>query len=181
MAFDKVVLVGPMGAGKTTIGRLLSRELGYAFVDSDKEIEARCGANIPWIFDVEGEAGFRARERQTIEELSRQSGLVLATGGGAVLDSVNRENLKFRSKIVYLKTSVEQQFERTRRDRNRPLLQKENPKQVLIELFEIRDPIYQSLADIVILTDKKSPKTVVKQIVDHLRRACGDEIGVVGE
>ncbi len=174
--FGKVVLVGPMGAGKTTIGRLLAKELGYVFVDSDKEIENRCGTNIPWIFDVEGESGFRARERQAIEDLSEREGIVLATGGGAVLDPANRVNLKVRSIVVYLKTSVDQQYERTRRDRNRPLLQKDNPRQILMDLFAVRDPLYQELADFVVLTDKRGPKTVVKQILDFLSKASRGEM-----
>lgn len=164
----RVVLVGPMGAGKTTIGRLLSRELGFSFCDSDSEIEARCGADIPWIFDVEGEAGFRERECGVIRDLSQTNGIVLATGGGAVLNEHNRAHLKEGAQVVYLKTSVEQQFERTRRDRNRPLLQNDEPLKVLTDIFKIRDPLYTEVADAIIMTDKKNPKAVVKQILDQI-------------
>ena len=164
----RVVLVGPMGAGKTTIGRLLSRELGFSFCDSDNEIETRCGADIPWIFDVEGEAGFRERERGVIRDLSQTNSIVLATGGGAVLNEENREHLQQEAQVVYLKTSVEQQFERTRRDRNRPLLQNSEPLKVLTDIFKIRDPLYSEIADAVIMTDKKNPKAVVRQILDQI-------------
>jgi shikimate kinase len=163
-----IVLVGPMGAGKTTIGRMLARELGFVFEDSDKVIEERCGADIPWIFDVEGEQGFRARESAIIKELGERQGLVLATGGGAVLTPENRQALAGCGVVVYLRATVDQQFERTHRDKNRPLLQAENPREVLSRLFAIRDPIYTELADIIILTDNKSPKSVVKQILSKL-------------
>ncbi|MFE8072855.1 shikimate kinase AroK [Marinobacteraceae bacterium S3BR75-40.1] len=165
---ERIVLIGPMGAGKSTIGRLLARELGYTFLDTDKVIEERCGANIPWIFDVEGEAGFRRRESQIIEELVQEPGLVLATGGGAVLDPENRKMLSSGSLVIYLQTSVEQQYERTRRDRNRPLLQKPDPKGVLKQLFDERNPIYESIADWVVRTDRKSPRLVVRQLINRL-------------
>lgn len=171
MTEHNVVLVGPMGAGKTTIGRLLAKELGYEFEDSDRVIESRCGADIPWIFDVEGEKGFRARESSIIEELCHATGLVLATGGGAVLAEQNRRNLAGCGSVVYLRASVEQQFERTHRDKNRPLLQTDNPREILSNLFEVRDPLYLSVADIVIHTDNKSPKSVVKQIVTKLNES----------
>ena len=166
---QRVVLVGPMGAGKSTIGRLLARELGYTFVDSDRLIEERCGANIPWIFDVEGEAGFRQRETQILDELSHLQHVVIATGGGAVMREENRPLLKHQALVVYLKTSVAQQFERTRRDRNRPLLQREDPEAVLADLFRLRDPIYSTLADVVMMTDRKSPRLVVRQLANRLK------------
>lgn len=169
MALPKrVVLVGPMGAGKSTIGRLLAREMGYRFLDSDRMIEERCGANIPWIFDVEGEQGFRQRESSMLAELAEQDGTVLATGGGAVMAPGNHSLLKHRAVVVYLCTSIEQQVERTRKDRNRPLLQNDNPEAVLRDLFALRDPIYRKLADIVMLTDKKSPRLVVRQLMNKL-------------
>lgn len=164
----RVVLVGPMGAGKSTIGRMLAKELGYRFLDSDRIIEERCGANIPWIFDVEGEDGFRQRETAMLDELSEAPGTVLATGGGAVMRPENHPLLKKDSVVVYLKTSIEQQVERTRKDRNRPLLQNDDPEAVLRRLFELRDPLYTSLADIVMFTDRKSPRLVVRQLVNRI-------------
>ncbi|WP_152208371.1 shikimate kinase AroK [Marinobacter changyiensis] len=165
----RVVLVGPMGAGKSTIGRLLARELGYRFVDTDRLIEERCGANIPWIFDVEGEAGFRQRESAMLSELTERDGIVLATGGGAVTQAVNHVRLKQDALVIYLKTSVEQQVERTRRDRNRPLLQNDDPEAVLRRLFSERDPLYTKLADIIMFTDKKSPRLVVRQLINRMQ------------
>jgi len=164
----RVVLVGPMGAGKSTIGRMLAKEIGYRFLDSDRIIEERCGANIPWIFDVEGEDGFRQRETAMLRELAEQEGTVLATGGGAVMRPENHELLKKASVVVYLRTSIEQQVERTRKDRNRPLLQNDDPEAVLRKLFAIRDPIYTELADIVMHTDRKSPRLVVRQLVNRV-------------
>lgn len=164
----RVVLVGPMGAGKSTIGRMLAKEIGYRFLDSDRIIEERCGANIPWIFDVEGEDGFRQRETAMLRELAEEEGTVLATGGGAVMRAENRELLKKASVVVYLRTSIEQQVERTRKDRNRPLLQNDDPEAVLRNLFAIRDPIYTELADIVMHTDRKSPRLVVRQLVNRV-------------
>ncbi|WP_339803749.1 shikimate kinase AroK [uncultured Marinobacter sp.] len=164
----RIVLVGPMGAGKSTIGRLLSRELGFQFQDSDRVIEERCGADIPWIFDVEGEAGFRQRESAILRELADDTRVVLATGGGAVMRDDNHEFLKKDAVVVYLKASLEQQIERTSKDRNRPLLQNEDPEAVLRHLFAIRDPIYTGLADIIMHTDRKSPRLVVRQIINRL-------------
>ncbi|WP_226597680.1 shikimate kinase AroK [Marinobacter nauticus] len=164
----RVVLVGPMGAGKSTIGRLLAKELGYQFLDSDRIIEERCGANIPWIFDVEGEDGFRQRETAMLDELSGEAGTVLATGGGAVMRAENHGLLKKNAVVVYLKTSIDQQVERTRKDRNRPLLQNDDPEGVLRRLFAIRDPLYTELADIVMFTDRKSPRLVVRQLVNRI-------------
>ncbi|ERS88720.1 MULTISPECIES: shikimate kinase AroK [Marinobacter] len=164
----RVVLVGPMGAGKSTIGRLLAKELGYRFLDSDRIIEERCGANIPWIFDVEGEDGFRQRETSMLDELSNEVGTVLATGGGAVMRAENHGLLKKNAVVVYLKTSIDQQVERTRKDRNRPLLQNDDPEGVLRRLFAIRDPLYTELADIVMFTDRKSPRLVVRQLVNRI-------------
>jgi len=164
----RVVLVGPMGAGKSTIGRMLAKELGYRFLDSDRIIEERCGANIPWIFDVEGEDGFRLRETAMLDELSQEDNTVLATGGGAVMRQENHPILKRDATVIYLKTSIEQQVERTRKDRNRPLLQNDDPEAVLRKLFSIRDPLYSSLADIIMYTDRKSPRLVVRQLVNRL-------------
>lgn len=159
-----------MGAGKSTIGRLLSQELGLEFHDSDREIETRSGTNIPWIFDVEGEEGFRQREETAIDELTRLDGIVLATGGGAVLREANRRHLKSRGTVVYLQTSIEQQLERTAKDRNRPLLQTENPRAVLERLIEQRDPLYRECCDLLIRTDRRHPRGVVNDIVRFLKR-----------
>lgn len=165
---ERVVLVGPMGAGKSTIGRMLAKELGYRFLDSDRIIEERCGANIPWIFDVEGEDGFRQRETAMLDELSQVQGTVLATGGGAVMRPENHALLRKNAVVIYLKTSIEQQVERTRKDRNRPLLQNDDPEGVLRRLFAVRDPLYTRLADIVMFTDRKSPRLVVRQLVNRI-------------
>lgn len=165
-----LILVGPMGAGKSTIGRLLAKELHLPFKDSDKEIEVRTGADIPWIFDVEGEQGFRDREQAVIADLCREDGLVLATGGGAVLREANREALRAGGRVVYLHTSVEQQLERTARDRNRPLLRTANPGQVLRDLLAIRDPLYRQIADVIIETDQRPPRLVVQEVLGRLEQ-----------
>ena len=153
-----------MGAGKSTIGRLLSSELKLEFFDSDKVIEERCGANIPWIFDMEGESGFREREEQAIDELTQMGSIVLATGGGVVMREANRRHLSARGTVVYLCTSVEQQLARTAKDKNRPLLQAENPERILRDLFSARDPLYREIADIIIETDQRNPRWVVQEL-----------------
>jgi len=163
-------LIGPMGAGKSTIGRLLAAELARDFVDSDHAIQDRCGADIPWIFDVEGESGFRQREVQMINELTRRTPIVLATGGGAVLREENRRVLRDRGTVIYLMTTVEQQLRRTSRDRNRPLLQCENREQVLYDMFAKRDPLYRSTADVSVRTDRRSPRAVVNEILRRVQR-----------
>ena len=161
-------LVGPMGAGKSTIGRLLAKELRLTFKDSDKEIEERTGATIPLIFDLEGEQGFRDREEQAISDLVRESGLVLATGGGAVMRESNRQVIKRHCRVIYLHTSVDNQLERTAKDRNRPLLQTDNPRQVLEQLLALRDPLYRSIADIIVETDIRPPRTVIREIMRQI-------------
>ncbi len=157
-----------MGAGKSTIGRLLAKELRLPFIDSDKEIEERTGADIPWIFDVEGEQGFRDREQAVIEELLLGDNQLLATGGGAVMREANRAALKRGAVVVYLYASVEQQILRTARDRNRPLLQTEDPAAVLRQLMAVRDPLYREVADIVVETDERPPRMVVLEILAQL-------------
>ena len=163
-----LILVGPMGAGKSTIGRLLAKELRMPFKDSDKEIEQRTGADIPWIFYFYCESGFREREQAMIAELCGVDGVVLATGGGAVLRPANRSSLKAGGQVIYLFTSIEQQLGRTSRDRNRPLLQTADPEKVLVDLMAVRDPLYREIADLVIETDERPPRMVVQEILDRL-------------
>ena len=157
-----------MGAGKSTIGRLLAKELRVPFKDSDKEIEQRTGADIPWIFDVEGEAGFREREQAVIVELCELDGMVLATGGGAVMRAENRAALRRGGRVVYLHATVEQQIDRTSRDRNRPLLRNADPGKLLRELLAVRDPLYREIADIIVETDERPPRLVVQEILERL-------------
>ena len=165
---QNLIIVGPMGAGKSTIGRLLAKELRMDFKDSDKEIEVRTGANIPWIFDVEGEQGFRDREQSVLAELCEEDGQVIATGGGAVMRPENRQTLRAGGRVIYLHTSVEQQLARTARDRNRPLLRTANPEKVLRDLLSIRDPLYREIADLIIETDERPPRLVVLEILARL-------------
>ncbi len=157
-----------MGAGKTTIGRLLAQKLKLEFIDSDQEIEARTGADIPWIFDVEGEAGFRDREQRVIAELTQRDGILLATGGGVVIRSENRLALAGRGIVVYLYTSLEQQIERTGRDRHRPLLQGVDPAETLRELMAVRDPLYREIADYVAETNGLSARHVAQRLCAEL-------------
>lgn len=169
---NNIFLVGPMGAGKTTIGRLLAEELQKEFYDSDQVIEERAGANIPWIFDVEGEAGFRQRECNVIQELSAKDGIVLATGGGAILAEQNRKNLRKGGIVVYLMATITQQVERTRRDQKRPLLHGvDDPRAKLVSLMEIREPLYKEVADYMVMTSRRSPKAVCNEILQMLRDA----------
>jgi len=162
---QRIFLIGPMGAGKTTIGRQLAKTLSMDFVDSDHEIETRTGANIPLIFDLEGEEGFRQRETAIIDELSQRDRLVLATGGGVVLRPENREYLRERGKVIYLQADIDQLLNRTRHDRNRPLLQTENPRKKFEELMAIREPLYRETAHIVINTGQQSINHTVNKII----------------
>ncbi|SMC29892.1 shikimate kinase [Andreprevotia lacus DSM 23236] len=161
-------LVGLMGAGKTTIGRALARATDHVFYDSDHEIEARTGVKIPLIFEVEGEAGFREREAAMIDELSTLKDIVLATGGGAVINPQNRAHLRARGTVIYLRASVDDLYARTMHDRNRPLLQTENPKQRLRELFEVRDPLYREVADLIIDTSRQTVQHLAQQLLHEL-------------
>lgn len=163
-----VVLVGPMGAGKSTIGRALAETLGIGFHDTDTLIEERSGASIAWIFDVEGENGFRDRETAVLRELAGARGAVIATGGGAVLREENRRLLAAMGQVVYLETSVQQQLARTRRDRKRPLLRTADREAVLEALFAERDPLYREIADLVVVTDRRGARTVVREILEFL-------------
>ena len=165
----RIFLVGPMGAGKTTIGKYLAQQLKLQFFDTDTEIEARTGADIPWIFDVEGEEGFRDREQQVVEEMTQMDSVVLATGGGVVLRPENRRALAARGYVIYLYATIDEQVRRTRRDRRRPLLQKGDPEQVLRDLMALRDPLYREIADHIIETDGCSPKTVAQRLVRELQ------------
>ncbi len=157
-----------MGAGKSAVGRQLARMLHMDFVDSDEEIETRTGVDIPFIFEKEGEEGFRKREAKVINDLSKQEGIVLATGGGAVVDPQNRNHLGARGFVVYLYTTVEQQLERTRRGRSRPLLENGDPRQTLENLMAVRDPMYREIADLVVETDGRKVKAVANEILDRL-------------
>tara|TARA_R110000823_G_scaffold125385_9_gene252135 strand:+ start:9714 stop:10190 length:477 start_codon:yes stop_codon:yes gene_type:complete len=157
-----------MGAGKTTIGKYLADQLKLRFFDTDTEIEKRTGADIPWIFDVEGEEGFREREQQVVEEMTEWDDIVLATGGGAVLRPENRRALSSRGFVIYLYATVDEQVRRTRRDRRRPLLRNADPREVLTELMAVRDPLYREIADHIIATDECSPRTVAQRLVGQL-------------
>lgn len=168
-AVTRVFLVGPMGAGKTTIGKLLADELHFDFKDVDREIELRAGVDIPWIFDQEGEAGFRVREAAVLDELSQLDSVLISTGGGAVLREDNRQLMHARGAVVYLHTTVAEQARRTGRDRKRPLLQGNDPAKVLAELMDIREPLYREVAHIVVATDGRGPKTVAHDLAQQLR------------
>lgn len=163
-----LVLVGMMGSGKTTMGRSLARHLGKAFVDSDEEIIKRTGVTVPHIFDIEGEPGFRLRETAAIRDLVKNENMVLATGGGAVLTEQNRALLQQNGIVIYLKASVHDLWQRTRHDRNRPLLQSGDPHAKLMELFQQRDPLYQQVADIIVQSGKQSAHTLMLHLVDEI-------------
>lgn len=163
-----IFLIGPMGAGKSTIGRHIAQMLHLNFYDSDAEIEKKTGADIAWVFDVEGEQGFRNREQDMVDLLTQKHGIVLATGGGAVIAPENRTHLSARGIVVYLKTSVNKQLARTLKDKRRPLLQSDDPRSVLEDLAEKRNALYDEIADYTIETDDQSAKVVASQIVTLL-------------
>ena len=165
---QNIFLVGPMGAGKSAVGRQLARLLHLEFLDSDEEIESRTGVDIPFIFEKEGEAGFRKREARVIDDLSRKDGVVLATGGGAVMDPQNRNHLGARGFVIYLHTSVDQQLSRTRKGRDRPLLDSDDPRVVLESLMAIREPLYREVADLTVETDGRKVRAVANEILDRL-------------
>jgi shikimate kinase len=168
VSIDSLFLIGLMGAGKSTVGKRLASAMDWRFVDSDDEIEHRTGAPIPLIFELEGEAGFRARERTMIDELTQRRRIVLATGGGAVLDAENRRRLKERGWVVYLYASVDQLYARTARDRNRPLLRTADPRLTLEELLRVRDPLYRKTADYVVDTTGQPVAATVRSILDRM-------------
>ena len=161
--------MGPMGSGKTAVGRRLAKELDQPFHDADQEIEERTGVDIPFIFEKEGEVGFRRREKEVIDELTAQPGIVLATGGGAVLDPDNRNCLASRGTVVYLQTSVRQQLLRTRHGNRRPLLNTKRPADVLEALLRERGPLYEELADVVVETDGRKVTAVAREIMAKLQ------------
>lgn len=165
-------LVGPMGAGKSTIGKQLAKELKLEFCDVDQEIELRAGADIGWIFDVEGEEGFRKREEAVIDELSQRQGLVLATGGGAVISPDSRNRLAARGTVVYLYTTVEQQLKRTAKDKKRPVLQQTDmPREEKLDgLMESRDPLYREISDVIIDTDGRTVRSVALEVIRVLEK-----------
>ena len=163
-----IFLVGPMGAGKSTIGRHLADELHLEFFDSDHEIERKTGADIAWIFDLEGEDGFRKREEDVINDLTDKQGIVLATGGGSIVTKAVRNRLSARGIVVYLQTTIDKQVARTQRDKRRPLLQNSDPEQVLRDLAESRNPMYEAVADYVVDTDDQSARAVANQIIGKI-------------
>ncbi len=165
-----LILIGMMGSGKTTLGRALAKHLHKNFIDSDEEIQHRTGVTIPHIFDVEGEAGFRIREAQVIADLVQRDNLLLATGGGAVLTEQNRIALPQNGVVVYLRTQVHDLWQRTRNDKNRPLLQTGNPYQKLAELYEKRDPIYQQVADLVLPSGKQSVHSMMLTLIAEVEK-----------
>lgn len=171
-ADDNIVLVGMMGAGKTTVGRLLARRLKRAFYDSDEEIERRCGVRIPVIFDIEGEPGFRAREAQVIAELCALERVVLATGGGVVLAEENRRRLGAGGTVVYLHARPGNLWHRVRHDRNRPLLATPDPQKTLEDLYAKRDPLYREVADLVLDTGRQSAQSLAKELLARLNVSC---------
>ena len=166
-----VYLVGPMGVGKTTVGRLLADELGLKFVDIDREIELRAGADIPWIFDVEGEQGFRLRESRALDEVAAQKGQLVATGGGVVLMPGNRETIK-KGFCVYLRAELHQLVSRIGRDKKRPLLRNGNPRDVLQRILEAREPLYTEVADCTVQTDGRPMRQVVRDVVRLYKLHC---------
>ena len=165
---SNIFLIGPMGAGKSTVGRQLAKALNKEFVDCDREIEERTGVTIAIIFEVEGEEGFRKRERAMIEQLTERDGIVLATGGGVVLDEENRSRLRARGFAIYLNAPVDLLVERTARDRQRPLLQTDDPKAKLVALANEREPLYRQVADMVVKTDRRTARHVVKEIMRRI-------------
>jgi shikimate kinase len=167
---SNIVLIGLMGAGKTSIGRQLAKQLKLTFYDSDEEVEKRSGASIRWIFDIEGETGFRLRENKTITDLMNLTNIVLATGGGAVLNPENRKTLASNAIVIYLQASIDTLTERTSRNQRRPLLSHPNPREVLEKLLEQRDPLYREIADLVYSTSANNINKIAEQIVQDLRQ-----------
>lgn len=178
---DSIILVGLMGSGKSTVGRQLAKCFDRPFYDSDQEIVRRTGATIPMIFELEGETGFRAREEDAIADLAQMPGIVLATGGGAVLSSKNRAQLVKHGIVVYLRGSPDELWQRTRHDKNRPLLQVHDPKARLMQLYAERDALYREVADVVVDTGRQSVHVLVQELAQHLsfllRRSRDEQVG----
>jgi shikimate kinase len=171
MSEQHIFLVGPMGVGKTTVGKQLAGLLHRPFVDVDAEIETRCGADIPWIFDMEGEQGFRQRESKVLEDIiASNPSSVIATGGGVVLSAKNRQLLQSSGQVIYLSASEQQLYERMRRDKSRPLLQVEDREKVISQLLEVRDPLYKEVADVVFSAEGGSSAKVAKVLLDELSK-----------
>lgn len=163
-----IFLIGPMGAGKTSVGRYLARQLNKNFYDSDEEIEKKTGVNLNWIFDLEGMDGYRQREMKIIEELSALSDIVLSTGGGCVETPEVRECLRHRGTVIYMEVTLQTQLNRLKRDKKRPQLQGDNPQEVLIKLWEEREPFYENIADLTVMTDNRSVQDVCHDILTWL-------------
>ncbi|MCU7814537.1 MAG: shikimate kinase AroK [Candidatus Thiodiazotropha sp. (ex Rostrolucina anterorostrata)] len=170
MRLQSLFLIGPMGAGKTTVGKQLAEHYRMEFIDSDHEIQRRTGVDIPTIFEFEGESGFRQREHTVIDELTSREDIVLATGGGAVIREDNRKSLSARGVVIYLHCSVQQQFERTHRDKNRPLLSTSDPMKKLTTLMAERDPLYRQTADILVSTEGRNTPSVVQDIRKQIEK-----------
>ena len=167
-----IFLVGPMGAGKSTIGKQLAQELNLPFYDSDEVIVERTGADLAWIYDVEGESGFRKREKDIINDLTQKSGIILATGGGVILEPENRDKLSARGTVVYLSATVEQQLRRTVRDKRRPtVFVMKNPEVEIAQLMVERQPLYQSIADITVSTDGRTVRAVALDVVKMINES----------
>ncbi|MDC1183608.1 shikimate kinase AroK [Gammaproteobacteria bacterium] len=160
-----IFIVGPMGSGKSTVGKIISGELFLNFFDTDAEIQTRTGASIDWIFDLEGEEGFRKRETKILEEMVQQNSIVLSTGGGIILSEPNREMLSSRGTVFYLATPIEVQLERTSKDKDRPLLKDGDPGEILKNLHEARESLYKEVADYIVNTENKSSQDVSSEII----------------
>jgi shikimate kinase len=162
-----IVLIGMMGAGKSTIGRLLAETIGFEFIDADRELEARSGVSIPTIFEIEGEEGFRRRETVLLDELSQRPRIVLATGGGAVLDEQTRQRLRERALVIYLRATADEVHRRTRRDKSRPLLQADNPRERIEQLLAEREPLYAQTAHLSFQSAAANPRRLVERLATH--------------
>jgi shikimate kinase len=162
-----IVLIGMMGAGKSTIGRLLAEAIGFEFIDADRELEARSGVSIPTIFEIEGEDGFRRREAVLLDELSQRPRIVLATGGGAVLDGQTRQRLRERALVIYLRATADEVHRRTRRDKSRPLLQADNPRERIEQLLAEREPLYAQTAHLSFQSAAANPRRLVERLATH--------------